>query len=161
MLDTCEIRMANASDYPTLAEIMFDAVRNGTTRYTEQQLLAWVPTVRSGQQWEDRLDAQRIFVASSPAQMIGFLSLAANGYIDFAYVRPSAQGMGVFRRMCKSLEILSLNAGETRLWTHASLMAEPAFRAMGFCTTNEETVEIGDQKLRRFVMEKQIEANIA
>ncbi|MFN3192851.1 MAG: GNAT family N-acetyltransferase [Aureliella sp.] len=151
------VRKGNSQDYVDLAEIMFDAVRNGRSHYTELQRQAWVPHVRSGKKWEDRLASQEIFVASDTSQRLGFMSLTANGYIDFAYVRPAAQGTGVFRRMYEKLESVALHAGESRLWTHASLMAEPAFAAVGFHITNEETVKIGDQELRRFEMEKRID----
>lgn len=61
---TIVIRTATAADFDELAEIMFDAVRCGPSEYTEQQRFAWVPTVRSGRDWERRLSAQTIFVAS-------------------------------------------------------------------------------------------------
>ncbi|MEL7336471.1 MAG: hypothetical protein AAFN70_09765, partial [Planctomycetota bacterium] len=52
------------------------------------------------------------------------------------------------------------DAGEPRLWAHASLMAQPAFAAVGFRAIKEETVQIDDQVLRRFEMEKQIDGLI-
>ncbi|MEL7267017.1 MAG: GNAT family N-acetyltransferase, partial [Planctomycetota bacterium] len=104
MQTTIQVRFADAADYATLAEVMFDAVRHGPSRYSEAQRRAWVPMVRSGEQWERRLATQQVFVASQSTQTLGFISLAAKGYVDFAYVQPSAQRMGVFRRLYESLE---------------------------------------------------------
>lgn len=150
------IREANVGDYDALAHVMFDAVRNGRSNYTEEQRRAWVPQPRSGCEWSERLKLQTILVAIRDGQVVGFMSLAVNGYIDFAFIRPSAQGTGVFRPLYESIEKLAQNNGETRLCVHASLMAQPAFDAMGFTITKKETVEIGDQALDRFEMEKQI-----
>ncbi len=135
---------------------MYDAVRNGRSPYTEEQRRAWVPQPRRGLDWNERLALQRILVATRTGQIVGFMSLAANGYIDLAFIRPSDQGTGVFRLLVESIEKLAQQNKEARLWVHASLMAQPAFAAMGFRVMKQETVKIGDQALERFEMEKPI-----
>ncbi len=96
------IREALVDDYGAIADVMFDAVRHGRSEYTEGQRRAWVPQSRSGVDWVERLDSQAILVATKSTEVIGFMSLATNGYIDFAYIRPSAQRSGVFRRLYES-----------------------------------------------------------
>ena len=100
------IRQAIAEDYDILADVMFDAVRNGPGVYTEEQRHAWVPLRRTGAAWIERLESQTIFVAADTDQVFGFMSLAANGYIDLAFIRPSAQGTGLFRRLYHTVEDL-------------------------------------------------------
>jgi putative acetyltransferase len=82
------------------------------------------------------------------------VGLAAQGYIDFAFIRPEAQGSGLFRRLFAMIEELALAQNEPRLWTHASLMAEGAFAAVGFAVVEREVVEIDDEGLERAKMEK-------
>ncbi len=154
--DSIDIRKATVGDYDAISDVMFDAVRNGRSEYTEEQRRAWVSQPRNGTSWTERLESQTILVAIRAGQIVGFMSLAANGYIDFAFIRPSAQGTGVFRPLYEAIEKLAQRNEETRLWVHASLMAQPAFDAMGFTITKKETVEIGDQTLDRFEMEKLI-----
>ena len=89
---------------------------------------------------------------------VGFMSLAENDYIDFAYVRPVAQGTGIFRRLYEATERTARERGDARLWVHASLMAQPAFSAMGFSVTRKEVVRIGGQDLERFEMAKDLAA---
>ncbi len=156
MAHSIQLREATSDDYDAISQVMFDAVRNGRSQYTEEQRRAWVPQPRSGLQWNERLGSQKIVVAIRDGQIVGFMSLAAGGYIDLAFVRPSAQGTGVFRLLYESIEELAYKLGETRLRVHASLMAQPAFAAMGFTVSQRETVEIGDQALDRFEMEKPI-----
>lgn len=148
------IRQATTDDYDVMAEIMFEAVRQGPSAYSNTQREAWVPKPRSGAEWNKRLDAQTVFVAESPTQVVGFMSLAKKAYIDFAYIRPTAQGSGVFRQIYEAIESLAVQGGERRLWVHASLMAQPAFTAMGFSIIQKESVEIGGQSFKRFEMEK-------
>lgn len=147
------IRLAGHSDFDALGEAMFDAVRNSRSPYTTEQRQAWVPEIRRGDEWSARLSAQKIFVAEQERDIVGFMSLAANGYIDFAYIRPQHQGTGLFRRLYEQLVKTASHMGETRLWVHASLMAQPAFAAMGFVTLRAESIELRGQMLQRFEME--------
>ena len=151
------IRQAIAEDYDILADVMFDAVRNGPDVYTEEQRHAWVPLRRTGAAWIERLDSQTIFVAADTDQVFGFMSLAANGYIDLAFIRPSAQGTGLFRRLYHTVEDLAKQTGQFRLWVHASIQAQPAFAAVGFSVTQREAVTIGEESLKRFQMEKYLD----
>ena len=148
------IRWASASDTDLLADIMFDAVRNGESRYTEQQRAAWVPVRRSGPEWVARLQSQDIVVAEQDGRAIGFVSLAEGGYVDFAYIRPEAQHTGLFRQLLSRIVERAIEKREPLLWTHASLMAEPAFAKLGFTIRKRERVHIGDQAFNRCEMEK-------
>lgn len=133
-------RWATPVDDAVLADIMFDAVRSGPSKYTEAQRNAWVPTRREGQSWHDRLAGQYIVIAEKDGQALGFMSLVAGGYIDFAYIRPAAQGTGLFRKLFDQIEAQAATIGENHLWVHASLAAEPAFTSVGFTIRRQETL---------------------
>lgn len=149
-------RWASAADSEVLADIMFDAVRNGESRYCEQQRAAWVPARRSGEAWVERLQGQDIILAEQEGEAVGFASLAEGGYIDFAYIRPKAQHTGLFRQLISRIAERAAAKRDPVLWTHASLMAEPAFAKLGFTITKRERVRIGDQELDRCEMEKSL-----
>lgn len=148
------LNWASPTDYDDLADIVFDAVRNGTSKYTDAQRAAWVPVRRGGEEWAMRLAGQVIAIARDETRAVGFMSLAAQGYIDFAFIRPDAQGTGLFRRLFNMIEDKARLQNEPRLWTHASLMAQPAFAAVGFVVVEHEVVQIGDENFVRAMMEK-------
>jgi hypothetical protein len=54
---------ATPTDYDALADIVFDAVRNGPSKYTQSQRAAWVPVRRGGEEWAARLKGQVIAIA--------------------------------------------------------------------------------------------------
>jgi len=149
-------RIAADQDYVELGEVMFDAVRNGRGHYSESQRQAWVPAPRRGPDWSARLNAQDIIVAEENRKILGFVSLAPESYIDFAYVRPPAQGRGLFRALYERVEKLAASRGETRLWAHSSLDAVAAFKAVGFEAIERESVSIGTESLERYVVEKDL-----
>ena len=104
--------------------------------------------------WAKRLEAQTVWVALSDTSPVGFITLAKGGYIDFAYVHGRAQGQGVFSTLLAALQDEARASALPRLWTHASLLAEPAFAAHGFHVTERETVTRADQMLARAKMKK-------
>lgn len=64
-------RWAVPSDDPILADIMFDAVRNGASKYTEAQRMAWVPARREGHSWRERMNDREIVVAEQDDESVG------------------------------------------------------------------------------------------
>lgn len=148
------LNWATPTDIDALGDIVFDAVRNGPSKYTQRQRAAWVPERRHGEGWADRLKGQDIAIARDDGRAVGFMTLAPDGYIDFAFIRPEAQGTGLFRRLFIMIEDKARSQKEPRLWTHASLMAQPAFAAVGFEVIEHEVVRIGDENLGRATMEK-------
>lgn len=147
-------RWANSNDHDALGEVLFDAVRNGQSLYSENQRQAWVPEPRRGQAWSDRLSEQDIIVAETAARIVGFMSLTVGGYIDFAHIRPEAQHTGLFRQMLERIQDLGRSKGHETLWVHASLTAQPAFTALGFKINKREEVVIGTERFERFEMQK-------
>lgn len=149
-----QIRIAGPGDYDALGAVMFDAIHNGPTKYTQAQSNAWAPEPRSGADWAARLAKQHIVISERGGEILGFMSIEPGGYVDFAYIRPSAQGSGLFRRLFEAIIAWAIETGETELSTHASLMAQPAFAAMGFTVDHHETVDVNDQSLARARMIK-------
>ncbi len=149
-----QIRIAGPEDYDALGAVMFDAIHNGPTQYSKAQSQAWAPEPRQGEDWAARLSRQHIVVAERAGLIQGFMSIEPGGYIDFAYIRPAAQGTGLFRRLFSVICDRALSQGDSGLSTHASLMAQPAFAAMGFEIDHHETVEVAGQSLSRARMIK-------
>ena len=157
MSETRLFRVAEPADYDALGALMYDAIHNGPTRYTKAQSLAWTPAPRRGPDWHKRLSQKYVLLAEDAGTVSGFMTLEPGGYLDFAYIRPEAQGTGLFRALFDQLFDRARAAGETEISTHASLMAQPAFTAMGFIVDHHETVEIDGQTLARARMIKPLE----
>jgi putative acetyltransferase len=157
-------RWANKEHYAALGQLMFDAIHAEPSPYTAAQRDAWMQFPRKGADWDARLAKQAIVMARDGEDIVGFMSLdlanevnpANQGYIDFAYILPEARGSGLFQKLYQWIEARAIEHGYDNLNTHASLAAQPAFRKAGFSVVAEESVEIGDQMLRRFAMERPI-----
>ncbi len=149
-------RWASQTDFDALGQVMYSAVRLGQSPYDDGQRAAWVPEPREGQAWHKRLSGQKIILAESDGNILAFMSLTPDNYIDFAYILPSMRGQGLFRQLYKRIEREAFIRGAARLTTHASLMARPAFSAMGFSVQKSEAVELRGAMLQRYAMEKKL-----
>jgi putative acetyltransferase len=92
------LRWAIEADFGGLADVMFAAVREGDSPYTEAQRQAWVLEPRRGEAWRTRILSQEIIVAEADGRLLGFMSLAEGGYIEFSYIRAEARGAGLLLR---------------------------------------------------------------
>ncbi|WP_299502399.1 GNAT family N-acetyltransferase [uncultured Roseobacter sp.] len=150
------LRRAHPADAPELAQVFFAAVREGPSPYSQVQRRAWLPEPPTGERWASRLARLETVVAESDGRITGFMTVEPGGYIDLAFVLPEHQGTGLFRKLYDRIEQWARGRQEPRLWTHASLMAQPAFRAMGFLVIHHETVVRDGQSLARAEMEKRL-----
>ena len=150
-------RLADEGDFDALGRLMFDSVHADPSPYTVAQRQAWVSEPKSGPYWDDRLSHQTVWLGESDGQIDGFMSLVEDtGYIDLAFIRSEARGRGLFRKLYRNIEDAARAAGRNRVWTHASLMAEPGFSRMGFSRIEREEITMLDQVLVRFLMEKRL-----
>ncbi|MGJ8618016.1 MAG: GNAT family N-acetyltransferase [Sulfitobacter sp.] len=149
-------RWATSQDYDVLGRVMFDAVHKGSSPYSDSQRRAWIAEPRSGDVWNERLANQDVLLAEMENEIVAFMSLAKNEYLDFAYILPAYRGHGLFRQLYERIEERAVELGHLRIWVHASLMAAPAFERMGFERLKRESVQLGVQRLDRFEMEKHL-----
>lgn len=145
------VREPRGAEDAALGALMFDAIHRGPSLYSAAERAAWLAAPNEGPAWSARLSAQHVVVARACGVPVGFITLKED-YIDLAYVAATAQGLGVFRALYTAIEDAA--ARQKRLWTHASLMAQPAFLAVGFHVIQHETVARNGEHLRRAEMEK-------
>ncbi len=151
------LRWGQAEDFDLIGQVVFDAIHTGASLYSDPQRHAWMPTPPKGDLWHSRLADQHVALAEDRQVIHGIISLAPGGYVDFAYILTASRGQGLFRRLYAMIETRARAEGVTWLSTHASLMAQGPFSAVGFEVVQHETVERAGQQLKRAEMQKQLE----
>lgn len=147
------IRWGTEKDAAVLANVFYASVRAGPSPYSQAQRAAWMPQPPDPENFAQRLRPMHVILAEQ-AEVCGFMAMRSEGYIDLAFILPAHRGRGVFRKLYAEIEIKANDVGITRLWTHASLAAEPAFQAVGFSVIQHETVILAGEELSRTEMEK-------
>ena len=149
------IRPFRDDDASAAAQIFFNSVRLGTRDYyDEAQRVAWAPRVPEATKWLDRLKSQTVFVAERNGSVVGFMTLAAEGYIDLAFVAPDAIGQGIGKQLYEAILTEALNLGVPRLHAEASHLARAFFERQGWSVVESQFVTRRDVAIPNFVMEK-------
>lgn len=139
-----------------LAALMCQSIAGLTAgEYNASQRLAWAQPDMAA--WPGRLARQQVWVARCQDKPVGFVTLAAGGYVDLLYVSPDYARCGVGTRLLAELERAAQNEGCTRLVTEASLTAWPFFERMGFCVEQRQQVPCRGETLTNLRMEKKLE----
>lgn len=149
-----QIRWASENDTEVLAQVFYRSVRDGASPYTAAQRAAWMPHVPDQTVFGQRLALLWVVAAQIDGQVCGFMATSPSGYIDLAYILPEHRKSGTFRKLYEASQAKAETRALDRLWTHASLTAKPAFRAMGFSVIHHEKVERAGEILQRAQMEK-------
>lgn len=149
------IREATAADIPDIARVFHAAIHEGPSPYTNEQRQAWSREVRPADAWEQRLRPMHVVVADRSG-VVGFMGVLPDGYVDLAFILSSERGNGLFRAMYSEIEAWAKAKGLDHLETHASLMAEPAFAAVGFKVAERQSVERDGERLARAKMKKEL-----
>ncbi|KZL05003.1 putative N-acetyltransferase YafP [Pseudovibrio axinellae] len=157
---TVSIRPLSAEDGETAAHIFFDAVHQGAAEfYSIEQRIAWAGSAPNPSGWQIRLCGVSGFAADIDGEMVGFMTLDSDGYIDLAFVRTDASGKGIGQRLYKMIEAQAIQNKTPKLTTHASKKAKPFFERMGWCVDQEQVVTRKGVSLTNFKMFKLLDPN--
>lgn len=114
-------------------DVFRSAVRGAAVRdYSPAAVLAWAPDDVDEQRWAARRSAAHTFVACDGVRIAGFSDVTDDGLLDMLFVHPDYSGQGVARQLVHAVLQEARLLGLTRVVTHASLTAKPAFERFGF-----------------------------
>ena len=154
-------RHISPEDYVDVGRIFFCAVHEGTNHvYSLAQRTAWGGLTIDRPRWKERLTTLTGFVAEVDGESVGFITVDPTGYIELAFVLPSAAGKGVGSALLARAEHLAFVQGATVLATAASLAASHFFEKHGWGVLKEEQVERGGVIFKRYQMQKHLTKSV-
>ena len=125
--------------------------------YSVAQVEAWAGPAPDPEMWERRIaedDARNMFVATKEDRVVGFAELEEDGHVDTLFVHHQYQGCGIASALLDRIEAEARWLGLRRLYTEASITAEPFFRGRGFSMVRPQDAEVRGHTFRNFVMDK-------
>lgn len=152
------IRLYRPDDSDTLAEIFTAAIHHAAPDYyTAEEIHAWAPPEIDYSEWEQKLGERPPFVAVLDKQIVGFMTLAEDGYVDRTYIHPDHQRKGIAGKLYAHIERTAGIKGLNKLYVDASHMAKPFFASMGFKVVRLNTICKGVVSLDNWRMEKYLD----
>ena len=150
------IRPYQPTDLDAVIAIFLGAIREVASKdYDEAQINAWAYTDRSI--WEERRLSRPTWVAVLDQMIVGFSDLEPSGHLDMMFVHPAYQGIGIASLLLQTVETAAIRDDLSRVFTEASLTAQPFFEKRGFQTLEQQQVAVRGQTFTNFRMEKMID----
>jgi len=152
------VRRATAQDHSALYGVYYRSVREGAAAfYTEEQRRAWAPSPQPSSPQADSDDTLLRWVAEVDGEVVGFMAITSDGYIDLAFVLPEWMGRSVAQALYDQLLEWARCNGVTRLTAHASHFAQRFFAKQGWQVDHPEIFARNGQELERFFMSIELE----
>lgn len=147
------IRPYEATDAVATLQVFERAIGvTARSRYSAEQVAAWLGPARDRAAWARERAAVTTLVAEVDREVAGFTDIAPNGYVDRLFVDPAFGRRGIGSALLTEVQRIAREQRIRTLSTHASLVARPVFEAAGFEVEHAETVEKSGQSLQRFFM---------
>lgn len=151
------VRPAHFADADRIADIFFDSVHSiDSSIYSEAEQQAWAPAPVDYEYWRRAVPLHETFVACIDGQVVGFIGLEPEGYIDWLYTEKCCQGQGVAGVLYSHLERLARDRGLLGLSVSASDVARAFFERRGFRVLTANRVKRRGITLRNWRMQKQL-----
>lgn len=150
-----QIRPFQITDVSQIAQLFHQTVHEvNIQHYSLSQVKAWAPDDLNFRNWADICANRLTYVADDRGIIAGFGELESNGHIDCFYCHKNYQRRGVGRQIYNAIEAQALNLSIDRLFTEASLTAEPFFQQMGFALIQTQQVTCRGETFINYAMEK-------
>lgn len=127
------IRPFQRGDEAALFRVFHSAVHVVAARnYTPEQLAAWAPDDFDRNEWAQRMQSLRPYVALLDEAVVGYADVQPNGYISHFFVSGLHPRRGIGAALMEQLHVAATRRGLAELRADVSLTAEPFFAASGF-----------------------------
>jgi putative acetyltransferase len=152
-----EIRRYQAGEENAIWNIVFCATRESIARDYHPELIdRWAPHDKDMAEWATRIAQQNPFVAIVDGVPVGMAELEETGFIDYFYVHPEFQGIGVGKALLAAIEDESKRLGVSRIHAEVSVTAKPFFTSRGFTVVESRSNTILGHSAPNFAMTKPI-----
>jgi putative acetyltransferase len=156
------IRSFKPSDTEEIINLFRQTVHTiGARYYSQEQVNAWAPLSETPlereaycEKWQKKLESNITLVAELNGVIVGFADMTRDGHLDHMYVHKDYQGCGASYALIKNIERKARELGITKITTHASSMAMPLAKRIGYTVIKKQTVVRQGVELTNYVMEK-------
>lgn len=150
------LRAYRHDDKRQLQQLFFDTVHTVNSHdYAPDQLNAWAPAEPDRDAWA-RLDEQFCFVVECQKLLVGFISMTAEGVIDFLYVHKDFQRKGIALALFRQTERLARKRDLSILRAEVSITARSFFEKNGFAVISDNRKLLRGVEFLNYKMEKSL-----
>lgn len=149
------IRKYKEQDAQATWLLFFNTIRNINIRdYSKAQVQAWAPESLDLFIWNKRMSDIEPFIAEIEGVIVGYADLQNDGLIDHFFCHQDYQRQGVGRALMLAILHDGNNKKIKQYFSQVSITAKPFFEHFGFKVKKQQAIEIGEQVLTNYHMQK-------
>ncbi|WP_245542684.1 GNAT family N-acetyltransferase [Psychromonas ossibalaenae] len=122
--------------------------------YSTPQLKAWAPDSMDMFIWNKRMTDIEPYIAELNGEIVGYADLQNDGLIDHFFCHQAHQREGIGRALMTHILAQGKQQKIKHYFAQVSITAKPFFEHFGFKVVKQQLVEVRDQELINYHMEK-------
>ena len=155
MSNQFEIRRVTAIDLNEITTLFRETVLSINKRdYNDEQVRVWSAAADREENWLKKIDEHYFICAVFENKIIGFASLATDGYLDFMYVHKDYQERGVASLLYRYLETHAADLKLSKIYSEVSITAKPFFEKKEFVIVEKQQKILDGVEFVNYRMEK-------
>jgi putative acetyltransferase len=149
------IRKALPADLTGITRLFYVSINKVNSKdYTQEQVETWASAALDLEYWQQKLETLHFWVADEESELLGFVSMAEDGYLDHIFVHDQHQNEGIATDLLATLEQAAQELNISRVFADVSITAKPFFEKRDFALVRENRKEFNGVVFVNFRMEK-------
>lgn len=154
-MNSIKIRQVVEGDVSQITQLFFDTIQNINIRdYSQEEVDDWSSWKADVDKWLEKMQEQYFIVAEIKNKIVGFSSLAQDGYLDFMFVDKDIQGQGVASALLSKIVRKAIEQNNDLIYSDVSLTAKGFFESKGFIVERLQLKKSKHKELINFRMKK-------
>lgn len=156
-MNNIEIKIADKSDVVEITKLFYNTIQKiNINDYTRDEIDDWSSWHMDIDKWTEKIIEQFFIVIQLDNTIIGFGSLAEDGYLDFLFVHKDFQRQGIASILLPTLEKKAIEQRNDFIYSDVSITARGFFENKGFRVEKQQLKKSKKKYLINFRMIKTI-----
>lgn len=152
-----KIYRATKQDIVMITQLFRDTIQNvNSNDYPADEIEDWSSWWTDHDKWEEKIEKQYFIKAIIDDKLVGFSSLATDGYLDFIFVHKDYQRRGVAGNLIRIIEKKAKEQGNDAIYSDVSITAKNFFEKHGYIVEKQQLKKSRNKELMNFRMTKTI-----
>lgn len=152
-----KIYRATKQDVGMITQLFRDTIQSVNSKdYPADEIEDWSSWWTDYDKWQERIEEQYFIKAMIEDKIVGFSSIATDGYLDFMFTHKDYQRYGVGGNMIRKIERKAKEQGNDLIYSDVSITAKGFFERHGFIVEKQQFKKSKNKELINFRMTKTI-----
>lgn len=159
-MDNFIVQKAKESDVVEITQLFYNTIQTINSKdYSQDEIDDWSSWSKDIDKWSEKILEQFFITAQLGKKIVGFGSLAKDGYLDFMFVHKDYQRQGIAGKLLVELEKKSVEQNNDLIYSDVSITALDFFKSHGFKVEKQQLKKSKKKELINFRMTKRIAKN--